>query len=315
MAERSTPIEAPSVGIAPAPVHGRTPHYAAAAIGALGISTAPVLVVLSDAGATPAAFWRFSYALPLLALSCLARGAGRRSLVTPGWIAAAALAGVFFACDIAMWHRSIGLIGAGPSTLLANTQVVWVALFGVLFLGERPTALFWLALPALGAGLWLLAGGGLEGIPAAADRTGLAYGLGAGIAYAGALICMRRSQRAAPVIPEATLLVQLAVGWPLLAGLGLAEGTLAAPLDGAQHAYLALLGVGVQVCAWTAIAFGIRRLPGHHGATLLLAQPVSSLVLAWWILGQALDAGRVVGCLLILAGILGALIAERRVAR
>ena len=75
------------------------------------------------------------------------------------------------------------------------------------------------------------------------------------------------------------------------------------PLAAEQHLWLATLGIGVQAVAWFLISGGIRRLPGHHGGMILLAQPVSSLVLGWWILGQALTFGRLAGAALILIGI------------
>jgi probable blue pigment (indigoidine) exporter len=64
-----------------------------------------------------------------------------------------------------------------------------------------------------------------------------------------------------------------------------------------------LLGVGVQVASWWGITWGIRRIPGYHGAVLLFAQPVGSVLLGWWVLGQALAPTRLAGAGLILAAI------------
>ena len=281
----------------------RVSDYLATLGGALGISTAPILVTLSQAHPTPIAVWRFIYALPLLLALCLLRRDGRRAFRHRGWIVIAALSGVFFAADLSLWHRSIGLIGAGPATLLVNTQVVWVALIGLVFLGERPSRVFWVFLPVILAGMLLLAGGGLEGIPHAADRRGLALGIGSGLAYAGMLVCLRQAQRRALVPPESALLVQITLALAILSLLGFAERSLPTSLAAEQHLWLATLGIGVQAVAWFLISGGIRRLPGHHGGMILLAQPVSSLVLGWWILGQALTFGRLAGAALILIGI------------
>ncbi|MCP4005499.1 MAG: DMT family transporter [bacterium] len=280
--------------------------------GALGISTAPILVALSQAAPTQAAFWRFAYALPVLLALCLVRPAGRRSFSRRGWIAAAALSGLFFAADMDLWHHSIGLIGAGPSTLLANTQIVWLALFGLLFLGERPSRLFWLTLPVIALGLLLLTGEDSADLRFPEQRAGLLFGLAAGFCYAGALICLRRSQRAAPVLPEATLVMQLSVGVVALALVGAVDGSLPATLSAQQHGWLLLLGLVAQVASWMAITTGIKHLPGHHGGLLLLSQPVSSLCLGWWILDQSLAASRIAGAGLILCGVAAALFAESR---
>ncbi len=287
-------------------------HYALALAGALGLSTTPITVALSRAEPAPVAFFRFAYALPCLLALCLARAEGRRALRTPGWRVAAALAGAFLGIDLLLWHRAIALIGAGPATLAANTQVIWVALYGIAFLGERPHALFWGALPAVGCGLVLLVGGGPGALPTGGAGAGLAYGLGAGLCYAGALVCLRRSQRAAAVPPEASLLVQIAVGLGLVGVAGLVEGSLPVALRPEQHLWLAALGVGGQFVSWVLITAGIRALRGHVGALLLLVQPVGALALGWVVLGQALTLERAAGALLVVVGIAAAVLSEPR---
>ncbi len=284
--------------------------YLATLIGALGISTAPILFSLADVHPTTGAVWRFLYALPVLLLLCLWRGRG--ALRERAWLPFAALSGVFFAADMALWHHSVVLIGAGPGTLLVNTQVLWVALFGLCFLREHPSRAFWLALPVAFAGAFLLAGGGLGGIPGADNRMGLLAAAIASLCYAGVLITLRQSQRASSVAPELTLAVQVCVALALLAGVGFAEGSLPVSLARWQHGWLALLGVGVQALSWILITTGLRELPGHHGALILVAQPVGSLLLGWAILDQSLSPPRVAGAALIVAAILLAVLSEPR---
>jgi len=290
----------------------RALDYLATASGALGISTAPILVTLSQTDPTPVAVWRYIYALPLLIPFCLLRARSRSAFRQRGWIGIAALSGLFFAIDLVLWHHSIGLIGAGPATLLANTQVIWVALIGLFFLGERPSRVFWVFLPITLVGMFLLMGGGLEGIVQVADRRGLAFGVGAGIAYAAMLICLRLAQRRALIPPESALLVQAVIALTALSLVGFVEGSLPVALRAEQHLWLVLLGVGVQAICWFLISGGIRRLPGHHGGMLLLAQPAMSLILAWWLLGQALSIGRISGAALILIGITVPVLREAR---
>ncbi len=290
----------------------RAVDYLAMLLGALGISTAPVLVILSQAHPTAVGVWRFIYALPLLLPLCLLRRSSRLAFRRRGWMAIAGLSGLFFAADLALWHHSIGLIGAGPATLLANTQIIWIALIGLFFLGEQPSRVFWLFLPLTLLGMFLLVGGGVAGIPHTADQRGLVLGVGSGIAYAGMLVCLRLAQRRAPIPPESALLVQVSLALAALTLIGRAEHSLPASLAVEQHVWLALLGIGVQFGCWLLISGGIRRLPGHHGGMLLLAQPVGSLVLAWWLLDQALTASRIAGALLVLIGVAVPLLREAR---
>src|SRR5204863_255163 len=48
------------------------------------------------------------------------------------------LAGIFFAADLLLWHHSIGDVGAGLATVLANIQVVLVPLVAWAILAEPP---------------------------------------------------------------------------------------------------------------------------------------------------------------------------------
>ncbi len=289
----------------------RLRDYVAAGAGALGISLAPIFVTLSEAGPVAAAFWRFAYALPLLAVFCALDPRARASFRQPGWMPLAVLSGFLFALDLLAWHAAIGFVGAGPATLLVSSQVIWVALFGAVFLHEHPSRLFWALLPVVGIGMFLLCGGSLGGFARAADRSGLLLGLLGGFFYAGMLVTLRRAQRAARIVPQATLAVQVAVGIVVVLVAGLAQGTLPVSLSGRQHAWLACLGVGTQVVAWFFITAGIRRIPGHHGSLVLLMQPAASLVLAWWLLGQALEAKRAFGAAMVLAAIAAVVLRER----
>lgn len=106
-------------------------HLAAVA-GTLSISFSAVFVRLAGVSPDTSAFFRTLYALPALALAWAAlRDRDARS----GAERALALAsGVLLALDLAFWHRTIRDIGAGLATVLANTQVAFVAAAGwVLF--------------------------------------------------------------------------------------------------------------------------------------------------------------------------------------
>jgi drug/metabolite transporter (DMT)-like permease len=277
--------------------------YLATTLGALGIAWAPVFVALSGAGPVTVAFWRYAYALPWLAALVLLRPGARDAFRERRWIRLAVVGGVFFTIDLVLWHTAIGLIGAGPSTLLANTHVVWITLFGLVALGERPGPVFWLALPVLVLGMWMLAGGGMDGIPLPEDRRGLLLGAGTGLAYAVVLVCIRFAQRSGRVPPESVLLVQISMALAVLVPLAAADPEPLVPSGWRPHLWLVLLGVGVQVASWWGITWGIRRIPGYHGAVLLFAQPVGSVLLGWWVLGQALAPARLAGAGLILAAI------------
>ena len=108
-----------------------------AAAGALVIAFSAILVALAEVSPSTAAVFRCAYALPLLGL--LAWLEDRRYGARPARERRIALlAGLFFAADLIFWHHSIGAVGAGLATVLANVQVVLVGLLAWVVLGERP---------------------------------------------------------------------------------------------------------------------------------------------------------------------------------
>src|SRR5689334_5189820 len=94
-----------------------------ALLGVLSISFSAILVRLADVSPVTAAFFRAVYAIPVLvALRAWNRAADRRS---PHERALALASGVVLALDLALWHESIALLGAGLGTVIANVQVVF----------------------------------------------------------------------------------------------------------------------------------------------------------------------------------------------
>src|SRR4249919_19729 len=175
--------------------------------GAVLISTSAVFVRWVEMGPTASAFWRMALAaamlLPVLAIA-VRRGASSFA-PAPRVLGLVAIAAVFFALDLWMWHRSILYVGVGMATLLGNFQVFALASYGAWVLGERGGWHLWVGLLLALFGLALLLAPGWEGFDAR-FRTGIAFGLGTAVAYAGFLIFFRAAQgQRAQVANEALL--------------------------------------------------------------------------------------------------------------
>ena len=111
----------------------------AALAGALTIAFSAILVDLAHVSPSTAAVFRCAYALPVL--GAFAWAERRRHGPPPAgtwWRAVAA--GTFFAADLILWHHAIADVGAGLATVLANLQVVLVAVAAWLLLAEKPSA-------------------------------------------------------------------------------------------------------------------------------------------------------------------------------
>jgi drug/metabolite transporter (DMT)-like permease len=284
----------------------------AAIVGVLLISFSAIFVRLAAVSPDTSAFFRSLYALPALLLLWLVFG---RRLQSSRLMALAFLSGVFLGLDLAVWHRSIQWIGAGLSTVLANTQVIFVGLAAWALQGERPARPIFLAVPIAFAGMAMVSGLGRDDAYGENPLLGTLSGLLAGIAYAGFLLLFRRSSRDAATPYGAFLLATL--GTVTVTGaVGGASGALDLAWSWPAHGWLLAVAMGSQVGGWLLIAYALPRLPAVETSILLLLQPMATVLWAWLVFGEALSVVQWSGVLLVLAGValptVGALLGSKR---
>jgi drug/metabolite transporter (DMT)-like permease len=275
-----------------------------AVLGAITIAFSSILVRLSHASPSTAAIFRCVYALPLLAL--LAWREDRRN-GSRSWHErrAGLAAGVFFSADLLLWHHSIGDVGAGLATVLANIQVVLVPLVAWVLLSEPPARAVLIALPISLLGV-LLISGVLEHSAFGHDpQRGTLFGIGAGIAYCGFLLTLRRGgsdlrRIAGPLFDATAVAAVLCVA----AGLVIGDAHLIPAWPGAG--WLIVLGLTSQVLGWLLISASLPRLPAALTSVLLTLQPVGSVALAALIFGESPSGLQLVGVALVLAALLAA---------
>ena len=265
-----------------------------------------------EAAVTPetGAVFRAAYGLPILA--AVAWWESRRYGPLPGaTVRLSLVAGVFFAADLVLWHHSIEWVGAGLATVLGNLQVVLVALAAWLLLGERPATRTLLALPVVLAGVVLISGVVGQGAYGADPMLGVLFGALTAVCYAGYLLVLRRGGRdlrrpAGPVAIStlATVAVTLAIG-AVVGGLDLVPRLPA-------HGWLVALGVISQSFGSLFIAVSLPRLPAVLTSIILLAQPVTSVVLARILLAETPSLPQYAGVALVVGGIALATITRER---
>ena len=275
-----------------------------AVLGAIAIAFSSILVRLSHASPSTAAIFRCAYALPVLGV--LAWREDRRlgpRRVSERRIAVAA--GAFFAVDLLLWHHSIGDVGAGLATVLANVQVVLVPLIAWAVLAERPGRRVLAALPLALLGVLLISGVLERGAFGRDPARGAAFGLGAGIAYAGFLLLLRRGgadlRRPAGPLCDATATATVLC---VLAGVVVGDGDLAPDWPGAG--WLITLALTSQVLGWLLITVSLPRLPAALTSLLLTVQPVGSVALAALIFAESPSSLQLLGVTIVLAGLLTA---------
>lgn len=268
-----------------------------AVLGALGLSLAAIFFRLSEVSPATASTFRALYALPLLVFLA------RRHPVAPRLRWLALLGGMLFGIDLVCWHAAIERIGAGLATVMANTQVVWVGLAAWALHGERPPQRFLWMLPVLLGGVALLAGVGDLHAYGRDPAVGTALGLLGALAYTAYLLVHRRACRNEPrplgQLRDATLGVMLASA---LLGVGLDPGFSLQPAWPA-HGWLLALALVVQVGAWLALSVALPRLPAAEGSSLLLLQPVGSLLWGNVLFGEAPSLRQWLGAAVVIAGL------------
>jgi drug/metabolite transporter (DMT)-like permease len=232
---------------------GRSPYAgfdgharSAALAAALALSCTGILFALSEASPSTATVLRCAYALPFL--WWLARREDRLTGGRP-WRARrwALLAGMFFAIDLVLFHRSVQLMGAGLATVMSNFQVVIVVVAAWLIWGERPSLRQGAGVPIALVGIVLISGI-LDAAAYGADPvTGSLLGILVAAAYAAYLLLIRKGRdrlHAAGPIFDATLACGAA---------GLAFGLLAGDLEPVPtiggHVDLLLMALSAQVAA------------------------------------------------------------------
>ena len=249
-------------------------------LGAVTISFSSVFVKLAQVGPTSAGFYRMLFgALALLLVLPLLRGGlglERRAL------GLSLLAGLFFAADLSVWHRSIQGVGPGLATVLGNFQVFVMVGAGALFLGERLTLRTLLAVLLAIAGLLLLVGPGW-GALGPDWRAGVLFGLATALFYSAYMMTLRRMQTARNPRHQVLNMALVAVWTSLLLALSipLAGESLRIP-DGLSFGYLVAYGVLCQALGWYLIARGLPRIELSVTGILILLQP--ALAFLWDIL-------------------------------
>lgn len=272
--------------------------------GVVAISFSPLAVRLVDFTPVDSAFYRSLYAAVFFLIFAAARFRGHTAAAPAArWLPPSILAGAFLGIDLAVWHKTIVYLGAGPATFMGNSQIIFVVLFASLVFKEHIPAVFYVSVGMILAGLYLLLP---SGIAVVSRPAGYGMGLVVGMTYAGMLLCLRYARmRSAGAYPEIlSLFVCFAVSTLVIAlyGAGV-EGRFPAAGSAGSHAVMALTALVCQTAGWYLINTSITRIPAHKGSLLLMLQPVLATVWGVLFFKEPFAAAQGGGLLLSLAGI------------
>lgn len=274
-----------------------------AAAGVFCISFVPILVrAAEDAGDVTIAFFRSLYALPILAV--LYWGTRRRDQRPPRSRLIAVGSGVFLALDLSVWHASIGEIGAGLATVVANLQVVIVALIAWALFREKPGRRAVWIIPMILLGIFLISGAGSSDAYGNNPALGTAQALLAACFYAGFVLTLRQANRghfAPPTGPLFDSTVGTAIA-ALIIGLAFSPD-FSFEITWPSHRWIILIALISQVIGWLLISRSLPNLPALDTSVLLLGQPLGAIIWARLIYAETLGVTQWIGSALVLAGL------------
>ncbi len=269
--------------------------------GAFFISFAAFFVKGAPIDPSMIAFYRLLFgAAALLGLAVL-----RREAVVPpkASVLFIVLAGLFFACDLLCWHRSIIIVGPGIATIIGNFEVFILAIYGAVFLGDTLSWLQKAAIPLALFGLAMLLGVFQAHLPPH-TLWGAGLSLISATFYAGYILALRQT-RSLPVCQKITPnmgLISLAACL-IVGAYCLGTGVSFAIPDVKTLSILAGLGIVCQSFGWLLLSWGLPLLPPFRAGLILLAQPALSYL--WEMLFYGVSAGflNILGALVTIAAI------------
>ncbi len=270
-------------------------------LGAALISLSPVWVKLVSVSPTTSGVYRTLFGGLALAAYLMLR---RRRLKLPRvvWIMLLA-ASMFFALDLWLWHRSINYIGPGLSTLLANFQVFFMMLAGIVLYRQVPKPIQVVAVPLALLGLGLIVGFDWSELPPD-YRLGVLFGLLTAVAYAGYLLTMRAARADAvdslPLREVAIMSLSVAA---MLALSAFIEGASLVIPTMADAGWLLAYGLLSHCLGMVLIASSLPQVSTTEAGLALLLQPSLSFVWDVLFFARAVSTTELAGAVITLIAI------------
>ncbi|MGD2058794.1 MAG: DMT family transporter [Anaerolineales bacterium] len=232
------------------------------------------------------------------------------------------LSGSFLAIHFASWIASLELTSVASSVVLVQTAPLFVAVLSPMFLSESPSGKAWIGLMVAFFGAILIAFGDsctgtngivcppLQEIFGGTALSGDLLALIGGLAGAAYLIIGRDLRSRLRLIPYISI-VYGSAAIVLLIWAGVA-GVQMLGYHWLTYIWFLLLALFPQLLAHTTYNWALEYLPATTVSLSLLGEPVSAAILAWVFLDESIPALRVLGGLVVLAGIFLAVFRKNR---
>lgn len=245
-------------------------------IGATLISFSAVWVKIAQVEPSVSAFYRMLFGAIFLLVASLWYGEIRWRGIR--YLLFVIICGLFFAMDLFFWHRSIRFVGPGLATILANFEVFFLTIIGILYLGEKPGLKFIISVPLAVLGLIMIVGSRWLHLESS-YITGLYFGIGAAACYTGFILVMRKLQSDDGNDSIFFPLMSITFISAILLGLQirLTGDSFVIP-DIRSGVALVLMGLFSQAIGWIFISNALPNVRASYAGLILLLQPALAFI-------------------------------------
>ena len=269
-------------------------------IASICISFAPIFIRLADVSPDSAGFYRMLFAA--ISLFILMRVKAVNLLMQRKTLFLLVCSGLFLSLDFMCWHRSIHYVGPGLSTLIANFQVFFTAIFSYFLFKEKIGRIFIIAVLMALLGLFLITGVDLSSLEED-YRLGILFGLGTALFYSAYILFLKSAMNHQEISGVSAMFVVALTCTGFF--------SIVTPVTGSSFfipdaiSFWALVGVGV-VCTtigWSLISTAIKHTSATITSLFLLLQPALAFVWDVFFFSRPTEGREVTGVLFILSAI------------
>jgi drug/metabolite transporter (DMT)-like permease len=290
---------------------GAAPHrlaFPAMILGSAALAFGPWLVRLADVAPEASAFWRMGLGIvPLFLLArILPASVGGRVPTDRRTLGLAALAGIFFAADLAVWHLGIVRTTLANASLLSNAASFLLPLWGFLVLRQQPTRAAVAAIGLAAVGTLLLVGRSAELSPE--HLAGDLLCLAAAVLYTVYILIIDRLRGHVAAMP----LLALATLFGALSLLPFAHVLAAGAFWPRDWTPLILLTLGSQVIGQGLVVYAVGHLKPLVIGLAFLIQPAISGLIGAVRFGEIPGPAELAGAALVVAALVLVRLPERR---
>lgn len=272
-------------------------------LGVVLYSTGPVFVAASTVSGAVFSLWRLWFGVGALAVATAVHAA-----VTGGWPDRRAWrwplgAGLAFGAHQLMMFTAVKATSVADVTLINTLSPIVTGLLAIPVFAERPGSGFrgWSLVATAGAGVIVLGGSsGPQG-----DPVGMLLALGNVVAFAVFFILSKRSRDHLDVLPF--LFGVMSVAAVAVTGYSVALGEAVGAVTSTDLLYAAVVALGPGLLGHFVMTWPLRWVPANVPPVLRLGIPVLASLWAWWLLGQQVTVLHVVGGVVTVTGVTGAL--------